>query len=115
MKLQGVDIVKEIANLMVICILKSNNNFYKNEIIFFCHFSTFLMPPCCPVFQQNQYGLFFFVKGHSRNISTKLSCNRSSRLWRKRIFKIWVFFSCSDAAATNTECNSQQSTQSGIL
>ena len=38
MKLQGVDTVKEIAILKVICILKSNNNFNKNGIIKFFHF-----------------------------------------------------------------------------
>ena len=62
MKLQGVDTVKEIAIVKVICILKSNNIFNKNEIIKFCHFATFLMLPCCPVFQQNQYGLKSFCK-----------------------------------------------------
>ena len=52
MKLQGVDTVKEIAILKVICILKSNNNFNENGIIKFCHLATFLIPPCFPVFQR---------------------------------------------------------------
>ena len=63
MKLQGVDTVKEIVTLKVICILKSNNIFNKNEMLKFCHFATFLMPPCCPVYQRNRYGLKSFCKG----------------------------------------------------
>ena len=46
MKLQGVDTVKEIAILKVICILKSNNNFNKNEIMKFCHFPDAALLPC---------------------------------------------------------------------
>ena len=63
MKLQGVDTFKEMAILKVICILKSNNNFNKNGIITFHHFAPFLMPPCCPVFQQNQYDLNSCCRG----------------------------------------------------
>ena len=37
--------------------MKSNKNLNKNGIIKFCHFAPFLMPPCCPVVQRNQYGL----------------------------------------------------------
>ena len=32
-----------------------------------------------------------YLEGHLRNISTKLSCNRTSRLWRKRILKFGYF------------------------
>ena len=53
MKLQGVDTVIEIA------IFKRS---FVSRIIKFCHFATFLMPPCCPVFQRNQYDLKSFSR-----------------------------------------------------
>ena len=64
MKLQGVDTVKEIAILKVICILKSNNNFNENGIIKFCHLATFLIPPwLLPCFSTNLYGLKSVCRG----------------------------------------------------
>ena len=67
MKLQGVDTVKEIVknglSVKAICILKSKKNFNKNGIIKCYHFAPFLVPPCCPVFQQNQYGWNIFYRG----------------------------------------------------
>ena len=86
MKLQGVDTVIEIAILKVICISISNNNFNKNGIIKFCHIATFLMPPCCPVFQRNQYGLKSFCRESLKELFYQIILKSDKQIMEEKDF-----------------------------
>ena len=100
MKLQGVDTQLKKQLVKTICILKSNKNFNKNGIIKLCHFAPFLMPPDCPVCQQNQYSLNSFCRESLKEHFCQIILESDKWITEMEVFKVWVFFSISDAAAT---------------
>ena len=80
--------------------MKCNKNLNKNGIIKFCHFAYFLMSPCCPVFQRNQYGLNSFCRGSLKYHFYYIILETDRQIMEEKNFKVYVFFSLSDAAAT---------------
>ena len=92
--------------------MKSNKNFNKNEILKCLSCCTFPDAALLPCFSMKSIWLQqVFLEGHLRNISTKLSWNRTSRLWRKRILKFGYNYHClmPQQPKFYTECKSLSS------
>ena len=82
---------------MAICNLKSNKNFIKNGILKFCH-SAFPDAPLLPCsFKRNQYGSNSFCRESLKQHFYQIILESDEQITEEREFKVWVFFSLSDA------------------